>query len=307
LGVVLPHPRRLLATARISPERLGDLGLGSVGITLNPHFLLDEHGRRTEWLVKRLRAHRFDDPAAKLAEFEHDHRLLERYFACGPGAPQVLETQFVVVDRNFDDHPDYERGREYLMVQRFVRGTTLQEAVEQHPRSAWLHQAVEQYVNSYRTMQREELAIPDCFSIRSEHIKVDPEEQRLVLIDTNNVVLVRRELKGNALFRRYFTAPLEQVTLRLLHEVFAQLCAEFDFDRQQITSSHPNFSFREAGPSNNSCGISRATRVTTSISASSRWRLGSHKRGVSCPIPLPATKSLVDSTRFSAPSGSRHS
>jgi hypothetical protein len=169
---MLPDPIRLLAGASISTERLGDLRLGSVGITLNPHFLLDDEGRRTEWLVKRLRATRFADPAAKLREFESDHRLLKQYFGAGPEHSQVLETAFVVLDRSFDDHVDYEPGREYVMLQRFVEGTTLQEAAEMYTGRTppWLRQEVERFVVSYRRLQQIELAIPNCFSILKQEV-----------------------------------------------------------------------------------------------------------------------------------------
>jgi hypothetical protein len=110
----------------------------------------------------------------------------------------------------------------------------------------WLRQEVERFVVSYRRLQQIELAIPDCFSIRSEHIKVDHEAERLTLIDTNNVVLVRRELEHNALFRSNCPVPLEDVGLDALHDVFERICARYDFDNQHLHSPRPDFSFRDA-------------------------------------------------------------
>ncbi len=243
-----PRFHECLMRASISTERLGELRMGSVGITLNPHFLLDREGRRTSWLVKRLRARRFADPLAKFHEFEADHQLLTRYFGAPLRPPQVLETDFLVLERNFDSHGDYEVGREYVMVQRFVRGTTLQEAADQArgSPSGWLRREVERFVERYRAMQRIELAIPDCFSIRSEHIKVDDENQRLVLIDTNNVVQVRRDLGANRLFLRYFGEAVAGVTIEALHDVFERICADYTFDRQHLHSPHPELNYREA-------------------------------------------------------------
>jgi hypothetical protein len=238
---MLPGHSQLMS-AQISSERLGELRLGSVGITLNPHFLLDGRGNRTKWLVKRLRAARFSDPEAKLREFQHDHVLLERYF----GAAHILPTGFHVLDRNFDEHSDYVPGHEYVMIQEYVRGTTLLEALEdwQGDPPEWLDARVGSFVAAYRALQARELAIPDCFSVRSEHVKVDRERQRLVLIDTNNVVLVRRDLAANELFQRYHP-DISTTTLEVLHEVFWRICADYEFDRQRISSPRPDLNYRE--------------------------------------------------------------
>ena len=237
-----------LDRARISEQRLGDLQLGSVGITLNPHFLLDDQGNRTRWLVKRLRARRFADPLAKFREFESDHRLLERYFADDLGGRQVLETAFVVVAHNFDAHPDYEPGREYVMVQEYVTGTSLQEAAQLHGGNPpeWLRRDLQCFVDRYRRLQARELAIPDCFSARSEHVKVEHARERVVLIDTNNVVLVRRDLSRNGLFQRYCARPLDAVRREDLHDVFRRVCTDYRFDHRHLHSPRPDFSFRDA-------------------------------------------------------------
>ncbi|MFW5739191.1 MAG: hypothetical protein ACOC1F_02375 [Myxococcota bacterium] len=236
-----------LRDGRISAERLGDLGLGTVGITLNPHFILDQHGERTGWLAKRLRARQYPDPAATFARFQREHELVSRYFGARSGSESMIpDTAFVVLHRNLDDHPDYEPNREYVMVQRFVRGISLEQAARSHGGERWLQARLHAFVEAYQRMQREAHAVLDCFSIRSDHIKVDVRGRRLLLIDTNNPVIIAEELANNSVFCTRFDGDAAGATPDDVHDVFDALCAAGEYEPNELVCSRDREFLREA-------------------------------------------------------------
>lgn len=232
-----------LEEGRITRQRLGDMGLGTVGITLNPHFVLDRHGNRSGWLAKRLRARQYDDPAATFARFQQEHALISRYF--GP-ENMVPETEFVVLDRNLDDHQDYEPGREYVMVQRFIEGISLEQACHEMGTSPWLRQQVRAFVGAYQRMQNDAFAVLDCFSVRSDHVKVDVRNRRLLLIDTNNPVILANELDVNAVFRERFRGPTNSATPADAHDVFDALCSAGEYNANELACGMDRAFLRDA-------------------------------------------------------------
>jgi len=255
-----------LREGRISKRRLGDLGLGTVGITLNPHFILNRSGERTGWLAKRLRARQYADPAATFSRFQREHELVSSYFGESPGAKTMIpDTEFVVLDRNLDDHPDYQPNREYVMVQRFVQGISLEEAVPRLHTQAWLANRVLAFVEAYQRMQREAFAVLDCFSIRSDHVKVDTEHQRVLLIDTNNPVVLPLEAAANALFGTKFEGDILRVTPDDVHDVFDALCASGEYDPAALVCTRDQAFLRDA------CAIEHLVRYFPRGGAPNRY------------------------------------
>lgn len=238
-----PDVLACLKEGRISRRRLGDMGLGTVGITLNPHFVLDRRGARSGWLAKRLRARQYDDPAATFSRFQREHELVSRYF--GPGG-MIPETEFVVLDGNLDEHRDYEPGREYVMVQRFVEGVSLEQASREIPGETWLRECVRTFVRAYERMQQEAFAVLDCFSVRSDHIKVDVRNRRILLIDTNNPVVLSNELSVNSVFRERFPRPTTTATPDDAHDVFDALCAAGEYDPEELVCGKDRAFLRDA-------------------------------------------------------------
>ncbi len=242
-----PSVVECLRQGRISDKRLGELGLGTVGITLNPHFILDRQGCRTPWLAKRLRARMYPDPAATFERFQREHALVVRFFGAEPAEGAMIpETAFLVLDRNLDDHPDYERNREYVMVQAFVEGVSLQQAAESYRGAAWLRNAASSFVQAYQRMQREGHAVLDCFSVRSDHVKVDTRRKRFFLIDTNNPVVLREEVAQNHVFCERFRGDPGRADANDVHDVFEALCASGQYDPDELACSQDREFLREA-------------------------------------------------------------
>lgn len=235
-----------LREGRISKQRLGDLGMGTVGITLNPHFILNRSGERTGWLAKRLRARQYADPAATFSRFQREHELVSSYFGTSLEPHSMIpDTAFVVLDQNLDDHADYQPNREYVMVQRFVHGVSLEEA-SRLDTGPWLASRVQAFIHAYQRMQREAFAVLDCFSVRSDHVKVDTEHRRVLLIDTNNPVILPLEAAGNTVFRSYHEGDIRKVTPDDVHDVFDALCASGEYDPAALVCSSDRAFLRDA-------------------------------------------------------------
>lgn len=241
-----PEPLALLREGRISPQRLGDLGLGAVGITLNPHFILDRHGARTPWLAKRLRSAQYEDPAATWAIFERDHAAVLRYFA--PEQPSmVADTAFVVLDRPLDDHADHRATSEYVMVQEYVEGISLEQAAALYADRLppWLRAAYELFVSRYRTMQADGVIL-DCFSPRSDHVKVDVHGRRVVIIDTNNLVVLADEARRNPAFCARYAGDPGHATAKAVDRVLREMQARGEYDPEQLLTSRDASLLRDA-------------------------------------------------------------
>jgi hypothetical protein len=222
----------LLARSIISRKRLSELGLGSVGITLNPHLLLTADGRRTGWVAKRLRSRWYRDPNETFARFRREHELLCRYFGTGDQDPShpgtVPETHFIIVDRSFDDDGDYLAGREYVMIQEFVAGSLLCDTLAAGSGTAnlWLRRELARFVESYERLQRDEAVVPDCFSIRSDHLRADPHREVLVLVDTNNLLDLRAELEQLPSIRSLLPPNLAAATASELRAAMGEILGQ---------------------------------------------------------------------------------
>jgi hypothetical protein len=241
---------QFLRAPRITPQRLADLGLGNVGITFNPHLVLDAEGRRTGWLVKRLRSQRYADPFRQFRRFRAEHLLVDRFFGRPtPGAAGHLpRTAFVIIDWNLDAHPDYLPGTELLMFQEHVPGCSVSEALapDGPPPAPWLRAALLSFISCYRQMARECAVIPDLFSLRSEHLKVDYQRRRLLLIDTNNLVSLRRDLRDNNLFAAAYTGRWRDIDGDKLIHVFKGVCEKHGYDPERRDSPDRALDLKEA-------------------------------------------------------------
>jgi|GEM_PF-6174342 len=231
-----------LREGRISTLRLGDMGVGSVGITLDPHFILGRDGARTGWLAKRLRASQFGDPAATFARFEREHRLVDRYFGAPPPS-MVAESAFVVLD-GWSSPGSTTQSREYVMVQEFVNGISLDEAATRFRAGElpWLGDEIHRFLDAYRHMQHEAMAVLDCFSTRSDHVKVDVRQRRVVLIDTNNLVSLRDELSCNAAFRSSGGGDPDSADAEVIARSLAMMQSSGEYDPARLaTTRDPTF------------------------------------------------------------------
>ncbi len=241
-----PDILAFLREGRISPLRLGEMGIGTVGITLNPHFILDRDGQPTGWLAKRLRTSQFDDPPATFARFEREHRLVERYFG-GPTVSMVARSAFVVLDRSLEPGAP-QAQREYVMVQEFVDGISLEEASARFREGQlpWLRHVVARFVDAYRIPQRAAAPPLDCFSTRSDHVKVDIRHRRVLLIDTNNLVSLKEELAHNAAFLSRWTAKAGPVDAEQFAGVLAQIQSSGEYDPAHLTTTRDATFLRDA-------------------------------------------------------------
>ena len=227
---VLEH----LPTSGISSARIETLGLGNVGITFNVHLLLGPDGEWSGWLAKRLRSACFADPDATFARFRREHELVEAHFRRFPEGPEVPPTCFTVVDRSLGPDRDTLAGRELVLLQEYVTGVTLSAAAERFGRDvpAWLRARLQGLVRSYSALQASG-TVPDLFLLTSDHLKVDEPGERLVLIDTNNLVAIDTELAGNSLFRGYDSQ--RHVSVATLHQVKDRICADHGVDERRCS------------------------------------------------------------------------
>ena len=216
----------ILISSKISKKRLKDLGIGDAGLSFDPHFLLDSSGKRTNWIVKRLKSKQFKNPDKQFRLYWQEHKLFELYFG-----RFIPETTHVILDSNFDNGSQYISGREYMMFQQFIDGIFLDEIGKKYDKKipTWLKAELMEYIYCYRKMQINEGVIPDCYSLDDDQLIVDERRKRIYLVDTNNPKTIR-SLIDNTIFRKYFKGPIDEVTPNRVHDIWKQICEDYNFD-----------------------------------------------------------------------------
>lgn len=233
---------QLLMDTSISEKRLKDLGIGDAGASYNPHFLLDGDNQRTNWLVKRFRYNSWHKPDKIMHKNQEQHMLFEQYFS-----RFVPETTFITLDRNFDEDPQYQKGKEYVVFQEYIKGITLKDAATNYGGNIpdWLKKELIEFIDSYRKILREEGVIPECYDVEEDQCIIDEEKQRLFLLDTNTPISMRN-LDQNELFRRYYQGKIEEVTPNVVHDLLQKICDDYDFDPSKWYQYFDKFDIKEA-------------------------------------------------------------
>lgn len=233
---------QLLMDTSISEKRLKDLGIGDAGASYNPHFLLDGDNQRTNWLVKRFRYNNWHKPDKIMHKNQEQHMLFEQYFS-----RFVPETTFITLDRNFDEDPQYQKGKEYVVFQEYIKGITLKDAATKYGGNIpnWLKKELIEFIDSYRKILREEGVIPECYDVEEDQCIIDEEKQRLFLLDTNTPTYMR-SLDQNELFRRYYQGKIEEVTPNVVHDVLQKICDDYDFDPSKWYQYFDKLDIKEA-------------------------------------------------------------
>lgn len=94
-------------------------------------------------------------------------------------------------------------------------------------------------------MQTEARVVLDLFRLQSDHLMVDPARKKLWLIDTNNLVDLRREVAQNRLFRSVCSLEATQVTADDLHQALGRLCEKHGFDTKHFFCAGPPVDIKE--------------------------------------------------------------
>jgi hypothetical protein len=225
----------LLRARSWSPQTLGQLGMGSIGAMLSPHILLNEQGEPCNWVVKRLRSERFPDPSAVFARLCREHEEMLRYFGEAPRG-LLPQTRFETLECG----AQRVCQEEYVELQEYVGGVSFARYCEGRiALPYWFLRRLSLFVSSYRQMMCRRWCIPDCFSVRTEQVRVWPARRGIFIIDTNNLLDARDVFSRSPTLAQYCRpSPSDLLQWRRCYE---QMCADYDYDRRSAYCSRQDF------------------------------------------------------------------
>lgn len=233
--------RAALSRHALSSRKLHELGHGNIGAMFSVHVLLDAEGQEAPWLVKRLRCHLNDGESATalVRLFAMEHEQMEQYF--GMRRSMIPTTYFVEGARPALEGEDREMDRPYepVVVQRWIRGRSLKHVARHGPPSTAVVAELQRFVERYRRMQQDGI-IPDLFQLASDHLMFD-EQERLWLIDTNNLLRLDAVAPANPLFQAYRGDSTSMVSIDELHRVFSLIARDLSLDVKSCWSPVPWF------------------------------------------------------------------